>query len=100
VSQRTREIGVRMALGASANSVQKLIVRQGVILAGIGVVLGLVAAAFLTQQAVSLLYNVTPTDPLSYLLVGSFLLLVAGLASWVPARRAMRVDPIEALRGE
>lgn len=100
VSQRTREIGVRMALGASAHSVQKLIVRQGVLLAGIGVVLGLAAAAVLTQQAVSLLYNVTPTDPLSYVLVGSFLLLVAGLASWVPARRAMRVDPIEALRGE
>ena len=100
VSQRTREIGVRMALGASAHSVQKLIVRQGVLLAGIGVVLGLAAAAVLTQQAVSLLYNVTPTDPLSYALVGSFLLLVAGLASWVPARRAMRVDPMEALRGE
>jgi putative ABC transport system permease protein len=100
VSQRTREIGVRMALGASAASVQKLIVWQGVWLAGIGVALGLVAAAFLTQKAVSLLYNVTPTDPLSYAAVGLFLLLVAGLASWIPARRAMRVDPIEALRGE
>ncbi len=100
VSQRTREIGVRMALGASANSVQKLIVWQGVMLAGVGVGIGLVASAFLTQNAVSLLYNVAPTDPLSYALVGSFLLLVAGLASWVPARRAMRVDPIEALRGE
>ena len=100
VAQRTREIGVRMALGASANSVQTLIVRQGVLLAGIGVVLGLAGAALLTQQAVSLLYKVTPTDPLSYVLVGSFLLLVAGLASWLPARRAMRVDPIEALRGE
>ena len=100
VAQRTREIGVRMALGASANSVQQLIVRQGVVLAGIGVVLGLAGAALLTQQAVSLLYKVTPTDPLSYALVGSFLLIVAGLASWVPARRAMRVDPIEALRGE
>jgi ABC-type antimicrobial peptide transport system permease subunit len=100
VSQRTREIGVRMALGASANSVQKLIVWQGVMLAAIGVGIGLVAAAFLTQKAVSLLYNVAPTDPLSYALVGSFLLLVAGLASWLPARRAMRVDPIQALRGE
>jgi predicted permease len=100
VSQRTREIGVRMALGASAQSVQKLIVRQGVLLAGIGVIIGLAAAAFMTQKAVSLLYHVTPTDPFSYALVGSFLLLVAGLASWVPARRAMRVDPIEALRGE
>jgi len=100
VSQRTREIGVRMALGASTSSVQSLIVRQGVILAGVGVVLGLIASAVLTQKAVSLLYNVTPTDPLSYAGVGGFLLLVAGLASWVPARRAMKVDPIEALRGE
>jgi ABC-type antimicrobial peptide transport system permease subunit len=89
-----------MALGASANSVQTLIVRQGVLLAGIGVVIGLVAAAFLTQNAVSLLYKVAPTDPLSYAVVGLFLLLVAGFASWLPARRAMRVDPIEALRGE
>ncbi|MBK9240005.1 MAG: ABC transporter permease [Acidobacteria bacterium] len=100
VSQRTREIGVRVALGASAASVQTLIVRQGVILAGVGVVLGLAASAALTQKAVSLLYNVAPTDPLSYTVVAVFLLLVAGLASWVPARRAMRVDPIEALRGE
>jgi hypothetical protein len=100
VSQRTREIGVRMALGASAGSVQSLIIRQGVILAAAGVVVGLGAAAVLTQQAVSLLYNVAPTDPLSYALVGSFLLVVAGLASWMPARRAMKVDPIEALRGE
>jgi putative ABC transport system permease protein len=100
VSQRTREIGVRMALGASTGSVQHLIVRQGVILAVIGVVVGLAAASVLTQQAVSLLYNVAPTDPLSYLAVATFLLLVAGLASWVPARRAMKVDPIQALRGD
>lgn len=100
VSQRTREIGVRMALGASPGSVQTLVVRQGVMLAVIGVVVGLAAAAVLTQQAVSLLYNVAPTDPLSYSLVGLFLLIVAGLASWAPARRAMKVDPIEALRGE
>ena len=100
VSQRTREIGVRVALGASAASVQTMIVRQGLILAGVGVVLGLAASAALTQNAVSLLYNVAPTDPLSYTVVAVFLLVVAGLASWVPARRAMRVDPIEALRGE
>jgi putative ABC transport system permease protein len=100
VSQRTREIGVRMALGASAGSVQSLIVRQGLVLAGIGVVVGLAGAAVLTQQATSLLYNVAPTDPLSYALVGVFLLVVAGLASWVPARRAMCVDPMVALRGE
>jgi putative ABC transport system permease protein len=100
VSQRTREIGVRLALGASTTSVQKLIVRQGLLLAVIGVVVGLGAASVLTQRAVSLLYNVAPTDPLSYAVVASFLLTVAGFASWVPARRAMKVDPIEALRGE
>lgn len=100
VSQRTREIGVRMALGASTGSVQQLIVRQGLLLAVVGVVVGLTAASVLTQQAVSLLYNVEPTDPLSYTLVAVFLLAVAGFASWLPARRAMRVDPIEALRGE
>jgi putative ABC transport system permease protein len=100
VSQRTREIGVRMALGASTGSVQSLIVRQGVVLSVIGVVLGLAGAAFLTQQATSLLYNVTPTDPLSYAVVAVFLMLVAAAASWVPARRAMRVDPMVALRGD
>jgi predicted permease len=100
VSQRTREIGVRMALGASAGVVQALIVRQGVMLAGAGVVVGLAAAAVLTQQATSLLYNVAPIDPLSYTGVAVFLLVVAGLASWVPARRAMRVDPMDALRGD
>lgn len=100
VSQRTREIGVRMALGATTGSVQSLIVRQGLTLAVAGVVLGLAGAAFVTRQAVSLLYNVTPTDPLSYTSVAAFLLLVAGAASWIPARRAMRVDPIEALRAD
>jgi ABC-type antimicrobial peptide transport system permease subunit len=89
-----------MALGASAGVVQALIVRQCVMLAGAGVVVGLAAAAVLTQQATSLLYNVAPIDPLSYTGVAVFLLVVAGLASWVPARRAMRVDPMDALRGD
>jgi len=100
VSQRTREIGVRLALGASLGSIRMLVLRQGLTLAGIGVVVGLAAASVLTGQAVSLLYNVTPTDPLSYTLVAVFLLGMAALASYVPARRAMRVNPMEALRGE
>lgn len=100
VSQRTREIGVRMALGATSASVQALIVRQGLTLAAVGVVIGLAGAAVLTRNAASLLYNVTPTDPWSYTLVAAFLLLVAAGASWIPARRAMRVDPIEALRAD
>ncbi len=98
VSQRTREIGVRMALGASEASVRALVLRQGLALAAGGVVLGLLLAAVLTRNATSLLYNVTPTDPLSYILVTLFLAAVAIVASWVPARRAMRIPPTEALR--
>lgn len=100
VSQRTREIGVRMALGANERSVQALIMRQGVLLAVGGVVVGLAAATVLTQKAAALLYKVSATDPLSYAVVSLFLIAVAVAASWVPARRAMRVNPIEALRGE
>ena len=100
VSQRTREIGVRLALGSSQASIRTLVLRQGLILAGTGVVVGMVATALVTQNAVSLLYNVTPTDPLSFAAVGVFLMLMAAVASYVPARRAMRVNPIEALRGE
>lgn len=100
VSQRTREIGVRMALGASEQSVQALVMRQGLILALAGIIVGLAAAAVLSQNATSLLYNVSATDPVSYTVVSLFLLVTAAAASWVPARRAMRVNPIEALRGE
>lgn len=100
VSQRTREIGVRMALGASEQSVQALVMRQGLVLAAAGIIVGLVAAAVLTRNATSLLYNVSATDPLSYIVVSLFLLVITVVASWVPARRAMRVNPIEALRGE
>jgi putative ABC transport system permease protein len=100
VSQRTREIGVRLALGSSQASIRTLVLQQGLLLAGTGVVVGLVAAALVTSNAVSLLYNVTPTDPLSFAAVGMFLMLMAAVASYVPARRAMRVNPIEALRGE
>jgi putative ABC transport system permease protein len=76
------------------------VMRQGLALAGAGVALGLIAATGLTSQATSLLYNVSSTDPLSYALVALFLLLTAVVASWIPARRAMRVDPIEALRAD
>lgn len=92
VSQRAREIGVRPALGASPAHIRGLVMRQGLILAGTGVALGLAAATGLTSQATALLYNVSSTDPLSYVLVAVFLLGIAAVASWVPARRAMRVD--------
>ena len=100
VSQRTHEIGVRMALGARAADVVRMIAGQGVRLAAIGVVVGMVGAAALTQGLRSLLFNVSATDPLSYAGVALFLVLVAMAAAWVPARRATRVDPIIALRTE
>ena len=91
---------MRIALGGSQASVQALVMRQGLILAGIGIVVGLGIAAVATRKATTLLYNVSSTDPLSYVLVSVFLLGIAAAASWVPARRAMRVNPIEALRGD
>jgi putative ABC transport system permease protein len=100
VSQRTQEIGVRVALGANRGDVLKLVVGQGLVLAGIGVVAGLALAAFGTPLARSLLYNVSPFDPFTFTVVSMFLLSVAFLASFIPARRATRVDPLVALRGE
>jgi putative ABC transport system permease protein len=100
VSQRTQEMGVRMALGASRNDVLWLVVRQGVVLAAIGEVFGLAGALGITRVIGTLLYNVTPTDPLSFGGVAVFLTLIAIVASYVPARRATTVDPIVALRNE
>ena len=98
VAQRTREIGIRMALGAQGRSVLNLIVRQAMLLAAGGVVLGVGAAYFLSSTLSSLLFSTTPTDPLTFGTVASVLLGVALLASYIPARRATRVDPIVALR--
>ena len=100
VSQRTQEIGVRMALGAERSHVLRLVLGQGVRLASIGVVLGLVGAFGVTRYLKTILYNVTPTDPVSFAGVAGFLTLVAIVASYVPARRAMAVDPLIALRNE
>ena len=100
VSQRTQEIGVRMTLGADRRHVLRLVVGQGVTLAGIGVVVGLVLAALGTPLARSLLYNVSPFDPFSFTAVATFLIGIALLASYVPAQRATRVDPLVALREE
>lgn len=100
VSQRTQEIGVRVALGAGRNDVLRLIVGQGLRLAGIGIVVGIAGAFGVTPAAQSLLYNVKPSDPLSFALVAVFLLMVALTASYIPARRAMAVDPLIAIRNE
>lgn len=100
VSHRTQEIGVRVALGAGRRDVLRLIVGQGLRLAIIGVVIGLILTPFVTQAIGSQLYNVTPTDPASFVGVALFLTVVAFLASYIPARRATTVDPIIALRNE
>lgn len=100
VSQRTQEIGVRMALGAADRDVLTLIVGQGVRLASWGVVAGLGLAALAMPAAKAFLYNVSPFDPASFIAVSVFLIGVAALASYAPARRAMRVSPTQALRGE
>ena len=100
VAQRTQEMGVRIALGAQRSDVLRLVVRQGVTLALLGVVVGVVGAFGVTRVISSLLYNVTPGDPVSFMGVALFLTGIAFVASYLPARRATRVDPIVALRNE
>ncbi len=100
VSQRTQEIGVRIALGANHANVRTLVVMQGLKLAAVGVAVGLVGAFGVTRVIQSMLYNVTATDPVSFAGVSVFLALVGVLASYLPARRATSVDPIVALRNE
>ena len=100
VSQRTREIGVRSAIGASRGQIAGLIVRQGLWKGGIGVVLGLIGAAVLSRSMTTLLFNVRPTDPAVYAAVSFVLIAVALLASYLPARRASLIDPLIALRDE
>jgi predicted permease len=97
-AQRTREIGVRMALGATPSSVRVSILGRGVVVSGIGLVAGLVAAMSLRVLARPLLYGVTPTDPLTLTAVSLVLLAAGALAAWLPARRAARLDPVRALR--
>jgi putative ABC transport system permease protein len=100
VSQRKREIGIRMALGAQRQTVSGMFVRHGLILTGIGVACGLLAAVVLMRLMASVLFKVSPVDPLTYLAVSAGIVVVAFLASYFPARRAATVDPIETLRAE
>jgi putative ABC transport system permease protein len=98
VTQRTRELGVRMALGATRASVRGMVVRQGLVLAGIGVVVGLALALGASRLIESLLFGVSARDPLTYGAVAMALVAIASLASWIPAQRAASVDPASALR--
>ena len=100
VTQRTRELGVRLALGANAGDVRRMVLKHGLILCGFGVSLGLVAAFGLTRLMGALLYGVDPVDPLTFGTVAVSLTVVALLASYVPAARAAGIDPVEAIRTE
>jgi ABC-type antimicrobial peptide transport system permease subunit len=100
VSLRTREVGIRIALGAQRREVQWMFLRQGLVLTVIGVVAGLGAALALTRGMSSLLFEVSPLDPVTYAAVSIVLVLGAGLASYLPSRRATQVDPIDSLRAE
>jgi ABC-type antimicrobial peptide transport system permease subunit len=100
VSQRTREIGIRMALGAKKSELAWMFVRSALVLTGIGVAIGVVAAAGLTQFMKSLLFGISPLDPFTYVAIPFFLVFSAVLAGYLPARRAAAVNPVEALRAE
>jgi ABC-type antimicrobial peptide transport system permease subunit len=100
VAQRTQEMGIRLALGAQRSDVFGLVLGQGLRMATVGLVIGLAGAFFLTRLLSGMLYGVKPGDPLTFALVSTFLIGIALLACWVPARSATRVDPMVALRYE
>jgi predicted permease len=100
VAQRTSELGLRIALGAPPANIMKLVMTQGLKLAAAGVVLGIIAAVIMARWLTTLLFGVTPTDPLTFVFIAVLPLIVAAIACWIPARRAMNVDPLVALRYE
>jgi ABC-type antimicrobial peptide transport system permease subunit len=100
VSQRTREIGIRMALGANRSELAWMFVRSALVLTGIGMAVGLGTAAVLMRLMRTLLFGVSPLDPVSFTAVPIVLAAAAALASYLPARRTAAVDPVEALRAE
>jgi ABC-type antimicrobial peptide transport system permease subunit len=100
VSQRTREIGVRMALGATRRDISRMVLGEGLAITFLGIAVGLAGAFALTRLMLALLYGVSPTDPATFVAVPALLAGVALLATWVPARRAARVEPLVAIRSE
>ncbi len=100
VTQRTREMGIRVALGAQQTNVRWLVLRQALSLVAAGILLGLLAAVFLGRLLEQALFEIRPVDPVTMVAVAAFLAVVALTASWVPARRATRVDPMESLRSD
>jgi ABC-type antimicrobial peptide transport system permease subunit len=100
VTQRTREMGIRLALGAPPASLRAMVVRQEAVVAVIGAAAGLLGAFAVTRLLASFLYGVSATDPVIYTIVAALLIAIAALASYIPARRATRVDPTTALRAE
>ncbi len=100
VAERTREMGIRAALGATHTEIVRLVVRQGIGLSAIGILIGVVTAMVSSRALASLLFGVSGLDPVTYVAVATLFVLVAGLACWVPARRAARVDPLRSLAGE
>jgi ABC-type antimicrobial peptide transport system permease subunit len=100
VNQRIRELGIRMALGVPGHEISKLVVFQGLRLTGAGIVIGIVLALFTMRLLASFLFGVSPTDPLSFLVVSSVLIGAAFIASYVPARQATRLDLLAVLKAE
>jgi putative ABC transport system permease protein len=100
VTRRTREIGIRMALGASHTTVMRMVIRQGMALAVIGIAIGLAASFALTRLLESMLYGTSTTDPVTFVAIAILLAAVALAACFIPALRATRVDPMAALRYE
>jgi ABC-type antimicrobial peptide transport system permease subunit len=103
VSQRTREIGIRLALGAEKNTILRMVIGEGLRLAGVGVAVGAVAALLLARLVSAfsqLLYGVRPSDPITFVTVSVTLTIVAALACYLPARRAASIEPMHALRAE
>jgi putative ABC transport system permease protein len=98
VAQRTQEIGLRLAIGATAGDIRWLVFRQGALTVGLGLVIGVAVSLFVNRMLVSSLVQISPSDPGTYAVVCTMLIMSTALGCWLPARRAMRLDPVIALQ--